>query len=180
MSNEHHYRLSYDIKAHPAGLTPSEAEVTIPDHGLSDAMIIVSMIYPPDGSLSTAVMSKDGRTDQPLDDIEIFKAWTMLAAGLAASSTLDEGKRMLAELVIGAVRAAVTGKPMPDPTEVGRVLLGVWKEPSSEGVLKALVADLVDRDPCHYDHDGGCQAHGWDSGVDCPHARAKKLGIGVG
>jgi len=176
---QHPYRLSYDISAHPTGITKSEADTTIPERGLSDAMIIISMVYPLDGSLSTAVMSKDGRTDQPLDDIEIFKAWTMLAAGLASSPTLGEGKRLLAELVIGAVRALVTGKPMPDPTEVGRVLLGVWKEPASEGVLKALVADLVDADPCHFDHEGYCQAHSWlTSERPCPHSRAKLMGIG--
>ena len=40
----------------------------------------------------------------------------------------------------------------------------------------SIVRDFTDPDPCHFDHHGYCQAHGWFS-VDprCPHARAKEL-----
>jgi hypothetical protein len=39
---------------------------------------------------------------------------------------------------------------------------------------EALLRDLVDPDPCVYDHNGGCQAHGWLQGR-CAHARARAL-----
>ena len=42
----------------------------------------------------------------------------------------------------------------------------------------ALLAALVDRDDCWFDHHGGCQAHGFLSlqpGELCPHAEAKVL-----
>lgn len=42
--------------------------------------------------------------------------------------------------------------------------------------LRALVADLADPDPCHYDHHGYCQAHMWfDTHPVCPHARARPI-----
>jgi hypothetical protein len=41
-------------------------------------------------------------------------------------------------------------------------------------ILVAL-RDIVDPDPCHLDHHGYCQAHGWTGDEPCPHARAKDL-----
>lgn len=41
-----------------------------------------------------------------------------------------------------------------------------------------LLADLVDEDPCSFDHHGGCQAHGFlalESGEICPQEQAKIL-----
>lgn len=41
-----------------------------------------------------------------------------------------------------------------------------------------LLADLVDEDPCWFDHHGGCQAHGFlslEPGEICPHEEAKNL-----
>jgi hypothetical protein len=42
--------------------------------------------------------------------------------------------------------------------------------------LTDLVKDLTDPDPCHFDHHGYCQAHGWFATEPaCPHGRAHKL-----
>lgn len=44
--------------------------------------------------------------------------------------------------------------------------------------MRALLADLVDPDPCWFDHHGGCQAHGYLSlelGEKCPNAAAQGL-----
>lgn len=44
--------------------------------------------------------------------------------------------------------------------------------------LRRLISDLTDADPCHFDHHGGCQAHGYlslEPGELCPHAEAKQL-----
>ncbi len=41
-----------------------------------------------------------------------------------------------------------------------------------------LLADLVDRDDCWFDHHGGCQAHGYlslEQGEKCPQHEAKEL-----
>ena len=43
--------------------------------------------------------------------------------------------------------------------------------------LRDLLAQLVDTEPCWFDHDG-CQAHGFlslEPGEKCPHAQAKEL-----
>lgn len=43
--------------------------------------------------------------------------------------------------------------------------------------LLKLIADLTDSDPCDFDHNGGCQAHGYLSlkpGEMCPQAEAKE------
>lgn len=40
----------------------------------------------------------------------------------------------------------------------------------------ALIRDLTDRDPCWFDHHGGCQAHGYlslEPGELCPQQAAK-------
>lgn len=42
--------------------------------------------------------------------------------------------------------------------------------------LRALAADLLDPDPCQYDHHNLCQAHHLHE-RPCPHERAKALGI---
>jgi len=42
----------------------------------------------------------------------------------------------------------------------------------------SVMRDLVDTEPCWFDHHGGCQAHGFISlepGEKCPHAQAKEL-----
>ncbi len=44
--------------------------------------------------------------------------------------------------------------------------------------LMRLIRDLVDADPCWFDHHGGCQAHGYlslEPGEKCPHAEAKEI-----
>lgn len=44
--------------------------------------------------------------------------------------------------------------------------------------MRALLTELVDPDPCWFDHNGGCQAHGYLSlapGEKCPNERTKEL-----
>lgn len=81
----------------------------------------------------------------------------------------------------------VTGTPLtsPRPTE-GPEAAFVGEEPLTEAeelraeveLLRGLVKDLADPDPCWHDHHGGCQAHGYLSlgpGERCPHAAAREL-----
>lgn len=90
------YHVTYQITPHREGL---EKEAVPDGQGAGDAVVILSVIYPPDGGLSLLVASHDGRTDTPLDDDEIFKLWVMLAHQLSESSTLGPGRRSLCAFV---------------------------------------------------------------------------------
>jgi hypothetical protein len=59
----------------------------------------------------------------------------------------------------------------PDPRDVLRTAA------TAERALE-LLALLVDPDPCWFDHNGGCQAHGFlslEPGESCPNQDAKTL-----
>ena len=49
---------------------------------------------------------------------------------------------------------------------------GVFDETTE---LREVLGDLIDPDPCWFDHHGYCQAHGWLTDGECPQARAKRL-----
>lgn len=98
------YRLRYRVDFEPGQFEKSDAT---PDQGLTDALLLASIIYPPDGSLSVMFLSKDGRTGEELADIELFKVWSMLSARLAESTTLPEGMRRFAQRNLEAVRDAL-------------------------------------------------------------------------
>lgn len=42
-------------------------------------------------------------------------------------------------------------------------------------MAKQIIEDLVDEDPCEFDHHGYCQAHSWLDNAKCPHSRAKNF-----
>jgi hypothetical protein len=49
--------------------------------------------------------------------------------------------------------------------------------PETETLIE-LLRDLVDGGDCWFDHNGGCQAHGYlwlEQGQVCPHAEAKEI-----
>ena len=41
----------------------------------------------------------------------------------------------------------------------------------------SILRELVDENPCSFDHHGNCQEHGWTNYGEglCPHERAKRL-----
>lgn len=95
------------MKYHITSVTPhlegiEEGDVPA-DHG-------ASVLYPEDGSCSTAFHSLDGRTAQPLSDVEMWKAWTLWAKRLSESPELTEGKKELCKLVFNVVCAAINDK----------------------------------------------------------------------
>lgn len=45
---------------------------------------------------------------------------------------------------------------------------------TSKRELLYLLAQLVDPEPCNYDHHANCQTHSLDP-MPCPHERAKRL-----
>lgn len=117
------YHITYSIKAHKDGLTKSEVskiddKLETVDHGGvggCHAIIAFSLIYPPDGSYSWLMVSKDGQTDQELSDNEIFKAWMMLTNRLAESKTLPEGKKRFCSEIVEVFRGILAGTKPDEP-----------------------------------------------------------------
>lgn len=103
----HKYRLEYDIKLtnHPEGVPQSQVGK---ENGATDALLVLSLLYPEDGSFSMAIAgSRDGRTGGPVTDSEIFKVWVLLAAHLSRSGELGEGKKALCSEVGRAIWEAL-------------------------------------------------------------------------
>ncbi|PBC71543.1 hypothetical protein BX265_6153 [Streptomyces sp. TLI_235] len=66
----------------------------------------------------------------------------------------------------------------PDGTRATRPDEDTRPDPTTptHAELLALIDDLRDDDPCHYDHHGYCQAHSWFAvEPPCPDARAAAL-----
>lgn len=102
---EHVYDLSYVLRVNKPGLNTEEAQKQAEEGwGACNAAILLSILFPPDGSYSMMLMSKDGRTNEPLPDHEVFKAWWLLAERLGRSTTLDEGRRLFAKAVFEQFR----------------------------------------------------------------------------
>lgn len=55
------------------------------------------------------------------------------------------------------------------------LLPGDRHAPFSDDTAVAILRDMLDPDECHHDHHGYCQAHGWLTDGECPHARARRL-----
>jgi hypothetical protein len=102
---EHRYPLSYTLKREDPPLTKDQIDTN--EIGASDAVVILSMIYPEDGSFSLAIDSLDGRTGDEVTDNELWKVWTMMASRLAESKTLSESKRSLAQELFACVATAI-------------------------------------------------------------------------
>src|ERR1700761_5540680 len=104
-THERTYPLTYEITPRPERVPAS----WVREQGLAacDAVVVLSMIYPEDGSFSLAVPSLDGRTGEPVTDADLWKVWTMLAKNLSESPTLSAPKREFCELTFKAVFAAM-------------------------------------------------------------------------
>jgi surface antigen len=67
------------------------------EKGLTDALLMVSMVFPPDGSFSGAVIGHDGRTGDDLAPLDMWRAWLTLTNALARTDGLpDEYKHQIA------------------------------------------------------------------------------------
>lgn len=113
MAYEHQYKLLWKVERPEKPMTRDELLASKGDMAASDALFVCSIIYPPDGSLSTQTMGFDGRTAGPggapgeLSDGEIFKVWAHLAHQLAHSPTLGDGHRALCHQVHETIRSAI-------------------------------------------------------------------------
>lgn len=103
------YHITYSVAPHPEGI---EKKAVPADHGACTALIVGSVLYPPDGTCHVAFVSLDGRTGQPISDDEEWKAWTILAKQLSERASLNESKKELCKLVFDAVCAAMRDRPL--------------------------------------------------------------------
>lgn len=99
------YKVTYDVKVDEKGLTKDE--LLSLDRGGCDSLIVISQLYPEDGSYSQAVASVNGETGEPVDENEVWKAWTAMAHSLMESSELSEGRKAICKLVHEMVKKAV-------------------------------------------------------------------------
>lgn len=100
------YHITYRVDAHPEGLTREEVEAK-GDIGACTAVLIASLIYPPDGSFGCMFVSEDGRTEEDLAAGEIWKIWSLLAAHLAEREDLADAKRDFCRDVWETISTAV-------------------------------------------------------------------------
>jgi len=109
-----------------------------------------SILYP-GGGFSHVLASVDGKTGEPLDAGELFKAWGIMAHVLAQDKMLGAGRRYLCEYVHQAIKAAVTQQPVPIPP---------WNFNPGDGAMQQLIEALQimlkygnPESPTHCEHD---------------------------
>lgn len=113
-TKKYRYKASYgDLTAHPEGITA--AELSEKNLCGTDALLVASVLYPPDGSLSVLFLSLDGRTGKDLSDHEWFKVWTLLSKRLSESETLDGGRKEFAKITWDALRDALLSQKQHEP-----------------------------------------------------------------
>ena len=100
--NEHKYRLKYTLKTEPGEFKESDPREK--QEGLTDALVLFSILYPEDGSYSQMSISFDGRkvTDgktYDVNDNDMFKLWILLGADLARSGKLGIAKHLFVKEV---------------------------------------------------------------------------------
>ena len=85
------YKIRYDfnVEHKEEGFTKDEAG----EKGLADAIIICSVLYPEDGSLSHLWSSTNGKEN--LSSKELFKAFATLANMLSERKDIDDWQRYI-------------------------------------------------------------------------------------
>lgn len=100
------YHLEYHVVPHPEGITTKELRERGMEGGLTDAVVITSILRLKGDGISIAVMSRDGREDRGLNGRELFEAWALWAKELSESDDLGAGQRALCESVWNGIRVA--------------------------------------------------------------------------
>lgn len=104
MNDDYKYHLKYKLVTECGQFTREQIE-----DGGTDALILISCLYPPDGSYSQHVVTMDGRTEAPVTSMDLFKAWLLLGAHLADKEDLDPTRRELAGAPLDTL-AKIMGK----------------------------------------------------------------------
>lgn len=100
--NNHIYKLRYKIETEAGKFSADSAKED--GDGLTDALLLVSMIEAEDGSYSQCFFSHDGRTNKDITDDKLFKAWTMIGMHLADNGRLNGWKKSLVETFANTLR----------------------------------------------------------------------------
>ncbi len=95
-------RYTWKIDHDESGYTVKDIDND--NHGLCDAMILISIVRPPDGSYSQLLMSADGETHSELTQKDIFKAWLMLGFSLSDNGALQGWQKQTVDAITGLVR----------------------------------------------------------------------------
>ena len=85
---EYKYSMRYTLESEAKKQGFEKKDVINEKHGLSDALLVVSILRPPDGSYSEYFFSHDGETDKELTDRDLFKHFGLLTMKLSRSEEL--------------------------------------------------------------------------------------------
>lgn len=110
------YPLTYDLRREDPPLSKEDLDKQSErgnDRGACDAAILISIMYAPEGGSSHMIISRDGRTGKMLDSVELFKAWSMMAAHLVDSRLDDHKKNICLDAFEKVRRLVLANRPGP-------------------------------------------------------------------
>jgi hypothetical protein len=113
------YNLKYSWDAVAGNF--SKEDIKGEHDGLCDAMMVVSILFPEDGSYSQMIMSADGRTGKELSQDDIFKVWQMIAFTLERNNGLEGWHKEIIKQVCLSIRQII--KAQRDAELISKELL---------------------------------------------------------
>lgn len=115
MSSSRTYPITYELTQQDPPLTKEEVRELGRNVGAADALIVLSIIFPEDGSYSMQPASIDGRTGSGLSAKEIFKAWLMLTAWIGQLPDLDDLRREMAKHTFETISEVIMRRKVVAP-----------------------------------------------------------------
>jgi len=150
----HKYKMKYSLKTERGEFDVEDVKAS--DMGGCDSILMISVIYPDNGSLSVQMYGEDGRTGEMMNDHEMFKVFSMMAARLAQSPELDEGRKFIVESTMDLTRK------MMGITKKGRGLYA-----TSEDIREHCdCGDRLDEDFDNLPDDSGSNSNNVDDGSE--------------
>lgn len=129
------YLVTYQLKKHEGGILAQDIPA---GHGASDALVVISQLYLGDGQYSQLTSSLDGRTGEDVEPGELWKAWMLLAQGLATEDNgLDARRKMVAWTAFALASKMIYGTTPDPPPEIAEQLAKI------EGLVGYRKADPV-------------------------------------
>ena len=102
------FHVTYQVQSHPQGIKRSELQDT---ESACDAIVMLPITFPENGSFSMLVRSRDGRPNVdggvgPVPVGDLWRAWATLGAFIKDDPGLSVGQRRIARIVYDALVAA--------------------------------------------------------------------------
>jgi hypothetical protein len=108
------FYVTYKVKVHPEGIKQSELAQ---DESACDAIVMLPVGFPPNGSFSMMIRSKDGRPLEggpgPMAPNDLWRAWVTMGALIKDDPKLSPAQRLLASKVFDALTAAKNAMTKP-------------------------------------------------------------------